>query len=122
MARGDRGAVRTAARIGLIVWTAYSVAGIVALGASFATTPAELDTGGRPLSLLGALVRPHERCPLCDMTHAFCALSHGELELALAYNGASPAWYAAAWLLVLSAVPCAMAWRRLFGGGADTRG
>ncbi|MGD9496809.1 MAG: DUF2752 domain-containing protein [Armatimonadota bacterium] len=101
-----------ARRIGLIVWAVYGLGAIVALAASFATTPAALDGGHTPLGLLGALIRPHERCALCDMTHAFCALAHGRWDEAVAYHRLAPTVYVATWLLALSAIPCALLWRR----------
>jgi hypothetical protein len=38
-------------------------------------------------------------CPSCGMTRAFVALSHGHVPEAVAFNLASPAVYALAWLL-----------------------
>ena len=105
-----------ARRIGLIVWAVYGLSAIAALAASFATSSAALDDGGTTSCLLGALVRPHEHCALCGVTHAFCALSHGRWDEAITYNRLSPALYAAAWLLALSAVPCVLLWRRRSGG------
>lgn len=104
-----------ARRVGLIVWAVYGVGAVAALAASFATTPAALDDGSTPLCLPGALIRPHERCALCNMTHAFCALSHGRWDEALACNHLAPAAYAGTWLLALSVIPCAIACRRALG-------
>jgi len=106
------GSMNAARRVGLIVWAVYGLGAIAALAASFATTPAALDDGSAAVCLLGVVIRPHERCALCDMTHAFCALSHGRWDEAVAYNRLSPGFYAGAWLLALSAVPCTIAWRR----------
>jgi len=99
--------------VALIVWTIWCAAAIGVLIASFAAQPEKVDSGASSLCLMNRLVRPHEPCALCGMTRAFCALSHGDWDLALGYNAGSPYVYGLFWALAFSAPLCARAWKHL---------
>ncbi len=75
------------------------------LAVSFRVTPQQIDAGhvqlSAPCSILQLL---GHACPMCGMTRAFSALSHGQFGAALTYNWGSPLAYALTWygLIVLS--------------------
>ena len=69
------------------------------LALSFLVSPAEIESGKFGFWPTCAMRRWFGmECPTCGMTRAFCALSHGQLAEAWAYNRAAPVVYLLAWL------------------------
>lgn len=67
----------------LIVWGIFSVVGFTIV-MMFFLLPEDLLH-----AISGAVSVPHNDCPLCGMTRAFCSISNGELEKAYALNKGS---------------------------------
>jgi hypothetical protein len=70
-----------------------------ALTVSFLVSPDDIETGKVVLSppcasrlLFGV------DCPICGLSRAFCALSHGELSRAMRYHSLAPVLYLLTWL------------------------
>lgn len=92
------GRERRAALLQLVAYLSLALPLSVMLAISFMVTTGDIESGRVVLSPPCAF---HQlfglECPMCGMTRAFSALSHGRLLLAWGYNRGAPMMYLAFW-------------------------
>ncbi len=97
----DGGREPSAALLRLVAFLSVALPLSVMLAISFMVTPGDIVSGRVVLSAPCAF---HQLfgldCPMCGMTRAFAALSHGQLLAAWGYNRAAPIMYLSFWALV----------------------
>lgn len=86
----------------LVLCLGLAVLALVALGGlvvSFLVTPEDIETGRVVLSPpCAARLLFGVDCPVCGLSRAFCAISHGELTRAMHYHALAPILYPLTWL------------------------
>ncbi len=94
----DVGRERRAALLSLVAFLSLALPLSAMLAISFMVTTGDIESGRIVLSPPCALHQTFGLdCPMCGMTRAFSALSHGQLLLAWAYNRAALIVYVAFW-------------------------
>ena len=98
-----------------------SALALMALGGllvSFMVTPDDIEAGRVVLSPpCAARLLFGVDCPICGLTRAFCAMSHGELARAMGYHALAPILYPLTWAGALVSAWGAV--RSARGGGAS---
>ena len=86
----------------LVLCLGLSALAVVALGGllvSFVVTPDDIEAGRVVLSPpCAARLLFGVDCPICGLTRAFCAMSHGELGRAMQYHLLAPILYPLTWI------------------------
>ena len=94
----DVGRERRALILELVAFLSLALPLSAMLAISFMVTTGDIESGRIVLSPPCAF---HQLfgldCPMCGMTRAFAALSHGRLLVAWGYNRAAPMMYLAFW-------------------------
>lgn len=99
--RRDIGWERREALLRLVAFLSVALPLAVMLAISFMVTPGDIESGRIVLSPPCAFHRLFGLdCPMCGMTRAFAALSHGRLLVAWGYNRAAPVTYLAFWTAI----------------------